>query len=659
MTTMISYKLKALIIVVLFYHLNIFYLLSQESANRVNLDSLDRNTIQLNVEKSVNSYFFTGNADYEQNSPFGKFDLSQSYKGTAMIYYPYGDTILGIKRTKPITAFRDDEALRLNYSYPLDSSIILTARQNWQLTADSKDIGLNKLEKINVDAGLRTNYYKKSYIEARGGFEKNNQIGIAAVGPSLYLNGKLYDYDVEGYLINSNLMGSYVKLNPLKYGSNLDRTNSDFDISTNVNHQYDIDSRLDLNFRYKMLNSDYYSFLNTTNFGGYLVESRMEKRFNTDLNLDFVIAMFPTNFKMSLSNVNLIRDFRNNITDFTLSGVERELHEFQLSFTGTTSYESGILKENIGISYDLRNEENLISNKFHIDKTTEQLLRTQEYQRDNNTTRTRLFSGTILNVSRKDTLTANFSVSLQQYDTPSNLNYDDRDEFSTIGGLRLSHKFSSILYASIYLETQFNHLVFIKAQRSAMNNWNRILKLSPSVTLITPKLKMNPNFEVLANYTVYDFESPIQGINSFSFRQVGYKDSIVFSINKKYSLQSRIFIRYFERGIFYWNSFSESPQNSNYEQYTSIMLMMNEGDLLSIGCGFVYYELSQKKLTTGAAIYGSSDMSHLSYGPAVNININNLRWGQISFRGSYEFQKINHIISDKIPNFYINTTFHL
>lgn len=659
MAAIMSNKLKILVIASLLCNIMPLYLFSQESSNRINLDSLDKNTIMIGVEKSVNSYFFTGNADYELNSAFGKFDLSQSYKGTAMIYYPASDTFLGVLRTKPITAFRDDEALRLNYAYPLNSHISLTARQNWQMIADSKDIGLNKLEKINVDAGLRTKFYGESFIEARSGFEKNNQIGIAAAGPSFFVIGKLNNYDFEGYLINSNLAGNYVKLNPLKFTSNLDRTNSDFDILTNLNHQYDAQSRLDMNFRYRMLNSDYYSLLNTANYFGYLVESRMERRLNSDLNLDFIIADFPTNLKISISNVNVARDFRNNVTDFTLSGVERELHEFQLSFTGITSYESCIFKQSLGVSFDIRNEENLISNKFNIDKTTEQLLRIQENQRDNNSSRNRLFSNTMLNISRKDTLTANFSVSLLQYNTPSIINYDDRDEFSTIGGLRLSHKFSYILSASLYLETQLNHLVFIKAQRSAMNNWNRVLKLSPSVSLITSNLKMSPVFEVLANYTVYDFENPIQGINSFSFRQVSYKDSIIFYLNKKYSLQSKISVRYFERGIFYWNSFSESPQNGNYEQYTSLMLIMNSSEFLNIGCGFVYYELSQKKLTSGPALYGSSDMSHLSYGPAAQIQIRNSKWGEISFRGSYEFQSINHITTDKVPNFYINTAFHL
>ena len=109
-----------------------------------------------------------------------------------------------------------------------------------------------------------------------------------------------------------------------------------------------------------------------------------------------------------------------------------------------------------------------------------------------------------------------------------------------------------------------DHLVFLKAERSAMNNWNRIFQFNPGIYYNTKSFMMMPQFEILANYTVYDFENISPDVKSFSYRQVGYKDSIFIYLGKMFSLQTNINISYFERGILYWKSFSENSTKSKF-----------------------------------------------------------------------------------------------
>jgi hypothetical protein len=75
---------------------------------------------------------------------------------------------------------------------------------------------------------------------------------------------------------------------------------------------------------------------------------------------------------------------------------------------------------------------------------------------------------------------------------------------------------------------------------------------------------------VLANYTAYDYEDVKTQVKSFSFRQMGYKDSIFIYLNKNLSLQFSNIYKYSERGILNWSSFSESPQNGITEIFINL-----------------------------------------------------------------------------------------
>ncbi|HSG27406.1 MAG TPA: hypothetical protein VLA34_02920 [Candidatus Krumholzibacterium sp.] len=104
------------------------------------------------------------------------------------------------------------------------------------------------------------------------------------------------------------------------------------------------------------------------------------------------------------------------------------------------------------------------------------------------------------------------------------------------------------------------HLVYLSSRRSADNTWNRIFRLSPAVTY-TPSASFTTanRFEVLANYTVYDFELEGSPVRSFSFRQFAFSDSTVVAVSRRSSLVWRSTVRIYQRGNLRWNDFTEQP----------------------------------------------------------------------------------------------------
>ena len=75
------------------------------------------------------------------------------------------------------------------------------------------------------------------------------------------------------------------------------------------------------------------------------------------------------------------------------------------------------------------------------------------------------------------------------------------------------------------------------------------------------KRMVNSQFQVLANYTVYDFQDIISSVKSYSFRQLNLKDSLVTRFNDKVGSDIYGEIKFYERGELNWKEFSSRPVN--------------------------------------------------------------------------------------------------
>ena len=198
------------------------------------------------------------------------------------------------------------------------------------------------------------------------------------------------------------------------------------------------------------------------------------------------------------------------------------------------------------------------------------------------------------------------------------------------------------------LSGQYLHLVFLRSTRSAFNNINRVLRLSPSFVLQTSVVTMQPQFEILANYTAYDYDGLSASARSFSFRQISYRDSLRVRLTPMFNVESQVLFRYFERASLQWNAFAESPETGNLEYLVKILLATNLSPLASVQTGVRIYTLDQQSIASGAPQVSTGSLH--SIGPEVAIRYATSAGSTLSLSGWYEFQTINQTQTRKLPN---------
>lgn len=628
-----------------YYYLGLFILLSTPGfAQMLTSDSstdtvgvgLEKNYIRYGMEKVTNTYLFVGNASYFGYYSFGSIQLNQTYRG------------LGLQDVSK--AYRDDEAFSLTYSLPIFNKLAAVSTGNIIYSSDTRTTGYNELSRYNSQLGLKYNFLHQSFFELLAGYERNRQLSITSPGYLFNSNFELRNYQFSDFVLNTTLRGEHLKLN-------MDRENSDIDLSTNLFGNYSGTDRINLSFRYKLLSRDLLS-LSEINNPVIPIENRLENRIAPALNLNFhILDNLTGSLNFSLFDVLVRKEYNQASSNISQSRIGREFHEFQYNLSGNLVYISESFYQNAGFYFDARNEENRIYKKFDISREEEVQFREQESLRDNLSSRLRLFSQTNWLPQNEDTLTLNFTAGIFRYDTPSPKNFDDRDELSIIANTSYTHKIDNALAVRLFAEVQMIHTVFLNSSRSAMNNINRVIRLGPSVKWQNQYLYINPRFEVLANYTTYDFDYLSASVRSFSFRQISYSDSLCVYLDKNISLQGQINLRYFERGILYWSDFSESPQNSNLEYFAKILAYSSIGNTVSVGLGIRTYSLEQKKIV----ISNPNELifNQYSWGPETSVSIFFSEGNTISLQGWYEFQYINKVTLNKIPNIFLLTNISL
>ncbi len=622
--------------------LHVLYLLfaintvsAQNSSVRPNKYSnpAERNYINVGLDKVVDTYFFRGRGVYNVDLLYGTLRLNQNYYGTV------------IRNRKPLNDF---ETFNLEYEYSLSNNILLSFEQNWLLTSYNN---LDELERLNGIAGIKYKRSDKFFVGLGFGLEDNKTLGLLSGGRLLQINSALSNINIDNYIINSKLSARRLELNR-------DRVESNFAIGSNVFKNFDKDNRLFLDFGYFVFNTNsVYQGLSDIN--KFSIESRDKDSLMINLGVGFqLLDYFNTNISLSLTDYSLLRSFKEPVINSSWTGVAKNKRQFLMSFFGDIGFDSDYFTQKIGLNFQVYDHENHVTNKFDIPIEEENRLRNIEFQLDENRSTTGLISKSKWKISRRDTLSVDYSVSLSQYNTPSLNNNEDRDEFISIVNISLRHRFSSYLTAIFAGEMYMNHRVYIKSQRSADSRWNRIYRFTPQIIYESKKFRMQPQFEVLADYTIYDFEFISPGINSFSRRQIKYKDQIFIEFLKNISLQSQIFIRYYEIGTMYWDAFAETAQESNFEHFTQMLLVARTSPDVSMGCGARYYKLTKKNLIDiGSGPGLKYDL--ISIGPEAMIKIQFPSGSRISLSGWYEFQFINKEMVRNVPNLFLQTKMYM
>lgn len=192
--------------------------------------------------------------------------------------------------------------------------------------------------------------------------------------------------------------------------------------------------------------------------------------------------------------------------------------------------------------------------------------------------------------SSKDQLFLNFSYTKYEYTSPDTSQRVDEDDVRFIGDLTYRHKFSEAFLWELKAQVYLYHQIYIHAERSANNNWNRIFQLAPAVKWNMPLgIQLVSRSRVLANYTVYDFEDLLPEVKSYIHRKFAHSDSLSMPLTD--ALKCNLFyqLELEDNGTFFQDLFAQQVNRELRSHFFDAALVWSRFRGLQFTSGLNWY----------------------------------------------------------------------
>ncbi|MDB5033479.1 MAG: hypothetical protein JWQ98_720 [Chlorobi bacterium] len=485
--------------------------------------------------------------------------LQGATAGIFRSYLTSSTTLLGI----PSTRDQVDALIDMEYrtSSPFRVFMLSEGTLTNDASRDARIAGLNNTAAGFLGLGGRIVDEDGNRLGIAAGGAYNRQLNVEDGGVGLYGEGS-GSLDLEGYHIAAQGVGRFYNVAP--------RHNSNGDLDLHIARQFDEGSVIDLQGHYELINTDLLvkrSEDDILRYGGLTYEA-LQKRGEGRLRINSLIS-YPVNDELgidatvSLSRLKIDQREQND----GLPGLPRDpdpygfgRNELAIGAVIGGHWNPSHLRVNARMEYYTSEQDNTVERIGSVSDVELEQKRSTSAQNDFVSQQIRLAGSAEYRPARYDTISLGGSVGIYRYDTPSPTNYFDKDEQTIQGELRYSRSFSPMLDLSVYGQIFLTHLVYLFGQNSNDNNWNRVFRIAPSVGYrIGEGFQNYLETEVVANYTVYDFEGRTQNIRGRSFRELHLRDSLGLSISRTLRLLASGDLRIAERGSFSWDQFAESP----------------------------------------------------------------------------------------------------
>ena len=466
------------------------------------------------------------------------------------------------------------------------------AKTSSLVVSDNQSIDLSKLAQHRGLIGLGYNFSPWNFA-ALGGYEIDNQESEQDQGPAL----------------DASIVGSGLQFQQIKAGIRTDWTKSFLgkrspeqqDALVSMQSDFGGGDSDSLAVHYSRQRREFYTAADQGVETLYAVNHNIFRRDAVSYDVSNRLA-----YHMNQSTSIVIRGtLQNRVIDrgfvykdfLEPSSITLDTRIQELLFGGSASLSAQMfdwLTGDLGMSFEERDERFAVANEegvpLSVVQSQEESAKTLEYTSQ----RTSLWGIIVSDFSASDRLKLNGSASILRYDTPDSLNTDDRDELLLAVSLRESHRFNQYLSVALEANVTLNHLVYLDRLQSANNNWNRVLSLSPIISLKpTPWLSSDNTGEVVANYTVYDFEEQVASVKSFSFREASWSDSTVVTLSPRVDFAFLGTLRAYERGILKWKDFKEKPLDYFVEKSVWPQLFYRAFTDMLVSFGYRYFSQDQ------------------------------------------------------------------
>ncbi len=192
-------------------------------------------------------------------------------------------------------------------------------------------------------------------------------------------------------------------------------------------------------------------------------------------------------------------------------------------------------------------------------------------------------------------LTSRFRYTKYEFNTPDTVvNHDDRDEQRFIWNVALIWQYSSYLTLSLSGYAYWFHQIYIHRTRSANNNWNRIYRIRALIQH-RPVTGMDHivKVEILANYTVYDFDEILPTFRSYVFRKLIIADSLNWEWKSPLGFQLYYRFEKEDNGTFFKQLFAQQVSQEVVRHFVSAVLAYRTPPGIHISIGANLYQRNE------------------------------------------------------------------
>ena len=631
-------------------------LLAQESPHNPELSAADSvavmrfNSVGVSLDRSLNTFNWVGRARID-TTMLGTFvKIREQY--TSNIILLDGGTLSSHK------LLSDQQNLSLVLRRPLANDLSSEVQWSSLVYSDNKSVGLGQATFHSVLSGVEYSPFDFISLSPLVGYRWENQAGRNDKGLSYTMGMQTHSLNLDGYQLTDSAQFHEDRLNPRVLQRHFAHLGA---------QKYFLGSSRDsIAVVYSRNRREFYTIASGN------IESRTESILSFSNLLDYELEpRFTTSLFVNIFNRSLNRDTRH-IRSIADSSIDTGIDEFRLETFVQTSYKSydGSSMASIRLAYGERNEQHSATPSPFATVNWFNKQRDQEESKDNVARRTTLAGMLQLPLSSSDKLFFAGSASILRYDTPNENNDDDRDELLLAISVSTTHRISRFLDIGVTLDGNVNHMVYLIGSSSnstfspsANNNVNRVLRLSPRATYSPMKSISSTNmFEVLANYTVYDFEQQVSDVRSYSYRQFGWMDSSSVQFTRRIGLDFFSYLKLYERGQLKWSDFSERTEHSFVDRTVATQVRFTPEEGLLFALGIRYFGQSRYMFTNGVK---TPDSSIRSFGPTCLILWDVGEYSRVAFSGWFERRTFSSSQSQptetkqSLPNMSMNITINL
>ena len=550
---------------------------------------------------------------------------------------------------------RDNAYFSILGEYDILKNLSLGSNINYYVYSDDKQLAINNSSILNSSAYIKYNPLNRISFTPFLGFSKNEQIGIIDIGPIYGIEALLDNYNFNEFNLFSELKFQNEDISP--------RKNQIINLRFNLDKIFENSYHNKLFGTYSEQRKDFYFETDSLTRNEFdiakNIQSRTEKKYSIGDRLTVYTPINGLVFNLdgSLDWRTIDKSTRYIRTEqLTASSFDTEVEEFKMNLFSSLQYSAKTFNGIIRMSISEKQEKH---KAIYIDGASEIVFNNREEQekRKNNTGKQVALSGEGgFNITPNNRITLSLFHRKLVYDTPSELNNDDRDELLSMFGLNYYYRMSPFFNIFTMIQGSINKTVYIFKERSANNNTLRVLKLIGGGNLALHNLSSQNTAEVSANYTVYDFEDLNPNLKSFSYRQLALRDSTTLNLFRTTYFKFLGYLKFSEQGDFLWDGFANSPVRYLDERYAEPTLEYRFKNL-SIAFGIRYFSLFTYLFDENNDKYIYT--TYTSTAPLSIISYSHSETLQISVRGWYEFINTESNVNNELANLMIRVNWNI